>query len=572
MSEFRVSGPADKGEFDSQDTNGRTESEHPVLAEPQLLIANPGATILETETGVWVIAGTPTDAIEAEIEAGESFEAVRRRLAETPGEFSIFHLDVDGVLWAHRGITSCHDVFYLRGSDGTPILTDQFRNGVAKLAVEDRTVNEDIIADHLLYRTTPVGTYLEEIGRLGHGESLRWNVLEGNPKTDLWEVLDTQPRRDVDGVLDELDSALEDFMAGAGPHEVMLSGGVDSTLLGTYEPEGTETVSAAFDSPEFAVEVDYAQEAGELLGTDHHVLIADEDDYLEHLEAAIDAIAMPLQQSQTPMQAIVFDQGESGAYINGQLADSLFGLNAGTAKLVWYTRWLRHLPPVSQKLDTHRLYAERLLQPPTSPQGYALQTVQYLPQQLVAEIIGQDRIDERQRNRLEYVRDRAPLSSSTVDLATHLEWGHWIEYFCENVPNTRRQMAHAHGTTVQFPFAHTDVADLALSLPSPERYVERFESKHVPKKLLDRRLPEYRTSKGKQNGNLPVPRFFRDGPLEEVFDRYPMPEFVPAGLAAELPERSTGLALILAFYAIWRDRVLENDQVTVVEGTRTLEL
>lgn len=572
MTQFGDPDSRETGGFTVSTTTGRSKPADRTESAAKLLIANPGAVTLVTDTGHWVIAGDPTDEIEGAIEDEKPFQEVRQVVADLPGEYSLFHLAHDGVLRAHRGITSCHDVFYLSGSDGTRLLTDQFRNAVANLDVDDRTVTEDIIADHLLYRTTPTGTYIEEVGRLGHGESLSWDPDESEPSTTLWEVLQSQPLADLETVLSDLDRTLTDMMGDPDSHRVMLSGGIDSTLLGTYEPKGAETLSGAYDSPEFAVEVDYAQEASELLGTDHQVLIADEEDYLADLEEAIDAIAMPLQQSQTPMQGIVYDRGGHRAYINGQLADSLFGLNAGRAALVWNTRWLRYLPSVVPQLETHRLTATRLLRPPTSPQGYALQTVQYLPQDLLSEMIDQDTIDARQRNRLGYVRDRVPLTASTADLATHLEWGHWIEYFCENVPNTYRQMAQAYGTTLTFPFANSAVVDIALSLPSPERYVDRFESKHVLKKLLDRRLPEYRTTKGKQNGNLPVPRFFTDGPLEDVFETYPMPDFVPENLAADLPQRSTGLALILAFYAIWRDRVLANDDVTVVDGTRTLEL
>jgi hypothetical protein len=61
----------------------------------------------------------------------------------------------------------------LRGSDGRVVVTDQFRNALSRLDTADRTVPDTAVVDHILYRATPVGTYVAEVGRLGHGESLR---------------------------------------------------------------------------------------------------------------------------------------------------------------------------------------------------------------------------------------------------------------------------------------------------------------------------------------------------------------------------------------------------------------
>ena len=57
-----------------------------------------------------------------------------------------------------------------------------------------------------------------------------------------------------------------------------------------------------------------------------------------------------------------------------------------------------------------------------------------------------------------------------------------------------------------------------------------------------------------------------------MFDRYPVPAFVPDDLRRDLPERYPGMAWILASYAIWRDRVLERDDVGPAPGTRTVEV
>ncbi len=539
------------------------------VSEPTVLVSNPMAEILDVETGRWVVSGTDDPAVLGAIVDGAGFEEVRSRAASI-GDFSLLHLDVDGVVTGHRGITAHHEVFYLRDSSGRPLLTDLFRNAVAKLDVDERTVTEDILADHLLYRNTPMGSYLDEVGRLGHGETLRWDPAEDDLEVELQDTLSVQPRQKRSAVLEALESVLADSIP-ADQH-LMLSGGVDSTLIGTFLPSGAPSVSAGLDSPELEVEIEYAKSASDLLGTDHCLLRAKEAEYLAHLESTIETVGMPLQQSQTPIHDVVFKAGDADAYLNGLLADSVFGMGAGLARLVWYTRGLRHLPPVNDQLSFHREFATRLVRPVTHPQGYAGQMVQYLDQDLLAEMIPRERIEARQQARMEYMRRRVPLDTPTGDLGTHLEWGQWIEYFCENSATSTRQVALARGKSVTYPFANREIVELATSLPSPQRYLHRFTDKHVTKGLLASRLPEYPTHKSKQNGNMPVTRFFADGPLADVFDRYEIPAFVPDSLERRLPSQEPALAWVLTSYAIWRDLVLENDDLSVTSGTRRVTL
>nr|WP_247010543.1 asparagine synthase-related protein [Halorientalis litorea] len=245
-------------------------------------------------------------------------------------------------------------------------------------------------------------------------------------------------------------------------------------------------------------------------------------------------------------------------------------MGAAAARLMWLTRPLRHLSPVIGKLRSHREYARELLRPPTHPRGFALQSVQYQSLGLVERIVSPETVTDRQRERFRYVRDRVPSTSFPADFDTHIEVGQWVEYFCENTVDTTRQVAQARGVSMSTPYAGKAVAETALSIPTPERFLDRLSEKHVPKKLLARRLLDYRTGKPKGNGHLPEGRYFREGPLADVFEKYPMPEFVPDGLRADLPDEHPGLAWILASYAIWRDRVL-TEPVDPVPATRTVE-
>ena len=155
--------------------------------------------------------------------------------------------------------------------------------------------------------------------------------------------------------------------------------------------------------------------------------------------------------------------------------------------------------------------------------------------------------------------------------ARHMHVGQWVDFFCEDTDTVWRQLGFARGREMYTPFAGKAVAELALGLPSPERYVRDGEPKHVPKTLLGEWFPDYDRSKPKGNGNFPADRFLTAGPLASIFDRYEVPDFAP-DIRGDIAEHSPGLAWNLAGYAVWRDRVLRADDLEPASHTRTVSV
>ncbi len=553
--------------FWSQNGHGRTQT-------ARVLVTNPDTELIDDGSSVWLVTAVPDPGVRATVEAGGSFEDVRRQLRASPGEYTVVQVSAGDELTvrAHRGVTSSYEVFFLRGSDGTVVVTDLFRNALAQLSVDERTVTDEIVASHLLYRAVPTGTYVAEVGRLEHGESLSWEPASGPPERDLTETL-TSPPTCTDGTR-ALDDALRRSMAYESADSVasMLSGGVDSTLVHTYLPENAPSTSGAFETPEFDFEVDYARTASSLLGTDHDFVTAPETSFTARLESVIDAIGMPPQQLQAPTIDMGLNETDWGAYVCGEAADSLYGMGAGTAQTVWQTRFLRHLPAVHPLLESHRNRARELVRSPWDPRGLAQQSSQYLDQDYVSEFVDERLVERLQRKRLAYASARVPLVEDTDRFRAHLDWGHWIGRFCENTLTAYRQIAQARGKALRAPFASRAVTEAALSVSVPQRYVSGRESKHIPKRLLAQRLPGYETSKPKGNGNLPEGRFLRSGPLVSAQERYEVPAFAPVSSWDDVVERSPGMGWILLSWAIWRDRVLQNDDLRPVPHTRMLDI
>ncbi|WP_254762075.1 asparagine synthase-related protein [Natrinema marinum] len=541
-----------------------------------VLLANPNAAVVSRDGRRWIVWGTHTRDLRTAIEDGADFETARDLHGSLPGEGTIVCLSErsdEPTVRAHRGITSAYEVFYCLDSSGEPVLTDLFRNALARLEPADRTVSARAKADHLLYRTTPIDSYVDRIHRLGHGETLTWSPGETTPRTDLTETLEPESGRSAASAHERLDEVLSAVCAPiADEASLMLSGGVDSTVLEPYLTNPTESVTGSFDTPELAFEREYADRANDLVETDREVVEMAESDYLERLEATVDALGMPPHQLQTPTFDGIYREFDADTVVSGQVADAVFGLGGQLelARTVWRTRHLRYVPPVAEKLRRHRDALAKLECHPSDPDGQALLFALYTDVPSAVDAIGRRAFERRQRARYEYAMARVP-DAVGDRYAQHVHVGQWVDFFCEDAVTVWRQAGLARGREMYTPFAGKAVAELALGLDSPERYVRDGEPKHVPKNLLGEWYPEYDRSKPKGNGNFPAERFLSSGPLEAVFDRYPVPEFAPA-VDGDLVDRSPGLAWNLAGYAIWRDRVLRSDDLEPAPHSRTVSI
>lgn len=540
-----------------------------------VLLANPNAELVTRAGRRWVLCGTHGRELRAEIDDGADFEEIRALQKALPGEGTVIVLserEDEPTVRAHRGITSAYEVFYCLDSSGEPVLSDLFRNTLARLDPDDRTVPDRAKADHLLYRTTPIDSYVERVHRLGHGETLVWTPGETTPRTELTETLEPESGVTPETAHERLDTVLSKVCAPiADDGTLLLSGGVDSTVLEPYLSDPTESVTGSFDTPELEFEREYADHAADLVDADREIVEMSESEYLERLEAAVDALGMPPHQLQTPtFDGIYREFDGSDTLISGQVADAVFGLGGSleTARKVWKTRHLGYVPSVVDKLEQHQEVLEALRRHPSDPDGQGPQFAVYTNVPLAVESIGRQQYERCQRDRYQYAMARVP-DATGDSYAQHMHVGQWIDFFCEDAVTVWRQAGLARGCEMYTPFGGKAVAELALGVSSPERYVHDGETKHIPKKLLGEWYPEYDRSKPKGNGNFPADRFFETGPLASIFDRYEIPDFAP-DVPGAIVDYSPGLAWNLASYAVWRDRVLRSDDLEPAPHSRTV--
>ena len=402
-----------------------------------MLVSESAGHYVETDSAQWVLYGSNVKTIARRIDSDSRFETIIRLLSAQPGEHSLIGVDTDHdpTVHAYRGIASSFDVYYCkRPSDGTMIVGDHFRNVLSELSVDERIVPESVAGDHLLFGTRPRDTYVEAIDRLGHGESLTWPV-DSEPNTELVETLSATERITPSEAKRRLDTHFADRLSTAafdGPVATMLSGGVDSTLLHSYLDTDV-SVSAAFDSPEFANEVAYAERASEVLGSDHELVAFDERTFRDRVEATTLATGHPLQHLQTTLVHAAIAETDHRSYVNGEFADSIFGTgNAALAYLARYTgRLTAVLPNVVSEIGELKRTARQLHYPATHPSGLAMGFSTHADENRIANVLGKDAVQERKNGRLRYIRDRISIGS-TARYADHMHLGHCI-VFCKKI-------------------------------------------------------------------------------------------------------------------------------------------
>jgi hypothetical protein len=231
------------------------------------------------------------------------------------------------MLEAWRGGTSSFEVLLVdNGLNQPPVATDHFRDALARVPPERRTPDPKAVADHLLFGAVPgAHTFVAAIGRLGHGEHYRWQ--NGRTERNIFDPLVARPRPDV-SPLDGIDAGLQRAI-GRLPvgHDCVtqLSGGIDSALLHTYLPAGTPTVSGAIDSPEFARECAYAEQASRLLGSQAPD-IHGAGERLSELAGGRDPAGRPADTLSTAGLLQLDFQVSASRFVNGEFGDMPFGL------------------------------------------------------------------------------------------------------------------------------------------------------------------------------------------------------------------------------------------------------
>lgn len=553
----------------------------------ELMISDPQALIFQGPAAVVVVHGELSQAAKCMAQAvsqgsrsAEAFEEVVKQAEDAVVLAVTLEAAAPRTVRGWRSVTSGHELYLVRQSERSFVLTDSFRAACASLPVTAREVSKRAVADHLLFRTVPgPHTYLTGVSRLGHGEHLTLDVLEERPQISRFEQLEVALDAGASPAvqLDTIEAALETALSCFGDDRQaanLLSGGVDSTLIHTFLPVAFPAVTVGIDAPEYAQELQYARRAGQLLNVNNERICVGEAVYADLLQATIRELALPPHHLQTVLLDAAF-QSPHAQFITGQLADSLFGLGgARTLSVLAMLRpFLSLLPVRVNGLQHVRRIAQGVRGPAERLDGPAMGFGVYSDVARVERMIGGDAVHDSLRDRVGHVRAVCPfVRSDDAGFAAHLELGHLLAFFCEDTLSLWRQLAHARGRSLFAPFVRRSVVLSALAVPRAQRYVRRLQAKHLLKAILARRLPSYPVGARKLASGLPVRRFFAKGPLRGLLAEYDLPDFVPSELAETVRGGSVWLSWNCLTFVIWRDQVLRDPALTAPISTRIVQI
>jgi hypothetical protein len=205
--------------------------------------------------------------------------------------------------------------------------------------------------------------------------------------------------------------------------------------------------------------------------------------------------------------------------------------------------------------------ADGLAKDPMHVDGFAAETLTHGDTSLFQSIVGPElprRIKELQ---LSYVTERVEETGRNgSSFMAHMEISHWMNVFA-NAMLEPRMMTHALGEVSVGPYADARVLRELSRIPLEDRYVDGYRSKWILKEVLARRMPDYPVEQRKQATALPWERFYSEGPLSDVWDRYDVPDVFPDDAKERIRTGTTITTWNAITWAIWDARVRRNPDV-----------
>lgn len=558
-------------------------------------LADPAVRVVEADTGTWFVSGIRPEALTSCVRAADTVDDVKSTVPDVAEDAALVNVAADSGrrVHAYRSVTGGYRLYYCCQPDGTAVVTDHLRTALAALPVERRGMTDAAIADHLLFRgPVRADAPVEGVSGLAQGEWLTWDLRPDDRRVERVDTLARSGHIPPSRAPADIEATYESVLALDGVDDDVVnlySGGVDSTLTQSLLGDSNEMLNVGIDSPEYAFEMEYAQEGAGYFDAPFDQRVLEETDVRSHLESAIRATGSPSCPFQTVLMNAALDAHDDQQYLMAVGADSIFG-NTGT-KGARIADWLapfvgsllgdtagRYLPGAAGDyvewlgtLDT------QLDRPPAHPQSYAQQYSTYTNPSLVADLFDESLVAQRCHSQASYVRERVPVDEEAGRFGRQAAWRHHSLVFGHRVGSRWRQMAHAHGNTLFNPFETRSMVECALRVPADRRFIQGpaagrdLTTKYLLKRLLSRRLPDYPTQREKGAGVLPFERYVSDGPLADVFDTYDVPAFVPDGQRQAVLEESGRQAWNVLTYAVWRDLVQQNADLTAVAGTQRHE-
>ena len=378
--------------------------------------------------------------------------------------------------------------------------------------------------DYLAQRSVPAPyTLFTGVRKLPAGHRLRVSAAGAVTMERWWSLpdrirADVDPMRAVDEVATGLEQAVAAAMVADVPLGAYLSGGVDSSLIVALMSKlrggaGVETFAAGFGDPRFD-ELPWARRVSELLGTSHHEVVVEADDFADLLPKLTWHRDAPVSE---PSDVAVFRLAELArrhvtVVLSGEGSDELF---AGYPKhrMAPRVEWVGRVPAAVRAPVIDAL--ERAMPPRLARARIALRTLRGATEA--------DRVrnwfapfTESERRELvghfrRHPRQAYPSGGDFLRRMLAADLQTWLP---DNLLERGDRMSMAASLELRPPFLDHRLVELAFSLPSALKIrggttkwlVKEVARRHLPAEIVDRRKIGFRA---------PMDAWFRDG-LEDM--------------------------------------------------------
>jgi asparagine synthase (glutamine-hydrolysing) len=337
-------------------------------------------------------------------------------------------------------------------------------------------------------RKVPPGCWMriEPDGRIEEQRfwSLSFGARDGDPQTEPeWE----------DAVLESMRTAVRRRLTGDVPVGVLLSGGLDSSLItGLLAREGVphlNTFTVGFEDvgTEEGNEFRYSDLVARTFGTEHHQIFIDSNTLLQHLPGCFSAMSEPMVSHDNIGFYLLSREVAKHVKVvqSGQGADEVFG------GYHWYPPLVESRDPVG---DYARVFFDR------DHAGFA--------EAVEPALVGEDHSRDFVSAYFEAIEAEAP-----VDKALHIDT---TVMLVDDPVKRVDNMTMAWGLEARTPFLDHEVVELAARCPA--RYKLAQDGKGVLKEAARRVIPDGVIDRPK--GYFPVPalKYLRGESLAMVRD------------------------------------------------------
>lgn len=378
---------------------------------------------------------------------------------------------------------------------------------------DDSELTNEAQLQHLIFGRTPPEGLLSSIQVVDHGETVvlengdgGWSVVRRRRDDCFEHGGATSWREDREG----FSGRLEAVTGSISPQSMLFSGGVDSTLLRANLASDVEMISGRVPDREFADEVEQAARAAKLFDAPHRYVDVGHDEFVDRLAELTRTTGQPCPALQHVLQTRVVARAKSVACY-GELGDGTFGLPMAADSGL-----RRRIRSVDGDMANAASRCFSLASMRDEDQSFhsALNAV-------YGDV--EDVHHRRARRTRELVGWSDKWNRRAENWERFLVYGHAIDFLTVGCVKCVRDFAAAHGVVVHTPYTDRKLMDRFHRYAPSTRYFDEGRTKPVLKTALSAALPDYPVNRSKLASSLPRTWYFTDGPLGDVFERYPPP-------------------------------------------------